>query len=207
MRLDHPLDDVFSSASHVRVLRALFGLPVGMGRSGRDLARRAGISHPRAGQVLGDLTEQALVRVERMPRADLYRLNREHVLAAPLAELFRVEPKLRSDFLARLTNELKSRHLPLKQARVFGSAARGDMTPQSDADLALVTSRDQVEVVQAAGEAIAEKIRERFGMRINVLVGSPSLERLTRSRQARRAVWQAIERQGIDVLAPARVRN
>lgn len=202
MRLDHPLDDVFSTASHVRILRALFGLPTGMGRSGRDLARRAAISHPRASQVLGDLAEQGLVRVERLPRADLYRLNRGHVLAAPLDDLFGLESKVRSEFVSFLANELKSRRLALKQARLFGSAARGDMTARSDADLALITSGDELDEVQAAGEEIAEIARDRFGTRINVLVGAPSLERLTGSRQPRRAVWRAIEREGIDVLAP-----
>lgn len=202
MRLDHPLDDVLPTASHVRILRALFGLPPGMGRSGRDLARRAAISHPRASQVLSDLAEQGLVRVERLPRADLYRLNRGHVLATPLDDLFRRESKVRSEFLALVANELKSRRLPLKEARFFGSVARGDMTARSDADLALITSGDKVDVVRAAGEEIADTVRDRFGVRVNVLVGSPSLERLTGSRQARSAVWQAIEREGIDVLTP-----
>jgi predicted nucleotidyltransferase len=207
MRFDDPLDEVFASASHVRVLRALFGVPSGTGRSGRDLARRAGISHPRASQVLADLAAQGLVSIERLARTDLYRLNGQHVLATPLAELFDLEPKLKIELVALVARELKDRRLPVKQARIFGSAARGNMTADSDIDLALVTSPDKVEVVQVAGEEIAETARDRFGTRLNVLVGSPSLETLARSRQAKRAVWQAIEREGIDVLATGKAAS
>lgn len=204
MRLDEPLDDILASRSHVRLLRALFGLPSDLGRSGRDLARRAGISHPRANQVLADLAEQGLVAVQRLPRTDLYRVNRHHALAEPLARLFEFEPKLKFELLALVARELKVRRLPVKEARIFGSAARGDMAATSDVDLALVTSRDSVAVVEAAAQEIAEAARERFGTRLNVLVGSPSLESLSKGRQAGHGVWRAIAREGLDVLAASK---
>ena len=204
MHLDEPLNDVLASASHVRLLRALFALPSGMGRSGRDLARRAGVSHPRASQVLADLSEQGLVSVQRLPRTDLYRINPHHALVEPLGKLFEFEPKLKFDLLSLVARELRTRRLPVKEARIFGSAARGEMAPSSDVDLALVTSRESVAAVEAAAQAIAEVARKRFGTRLNVLVGSPSLETLSKSRQAGHGVWQAIEREGIDVLAASK---
>jgi predicted nucleotidyltransferase len=175
-----------------------------MGRSGRDLARRAGVSHPRANQVLADLSEQGLVHRQRLPRTDLYRVNRHHELAEPLSELFELEPKLKFALLTLVARELKARHLPVTEARIFGSAARGAMAPTSDVDLALVTSRESAAEVEAAAQEIAEKARERFGTRLNVLVGSPSLERLSKSRQAGQGVWQAIEREGLDVFAASK---
>lgn len=204
MQLDEPLDDVFASASHVKMLRALFALPSDMGRSGRDLARRAGVSHPRANQVLGGLADLGLVAVQRLPRTDLYRVNRHHALIEPLGKLFELEPKLKFELLALVAKELKARRLPVKEARIFGSAARGEMAPTSDVDLALVTSRESVAAVEVAAQEIAEAARERFGTRLNVLVGSPSLERLRNSHQAGHGVWQAIEREGIDVFAAAK---
>ncbi len=204
MRLDDPLDDIFASASHVRLLRALFSLPIGLGRSGRDLARRAGVSHPRATRVLANLSEQGLVAVERLPRTDLYRLNRQHALVEPLGQLFELEPKLKFELLSLVARELKARRLPVTEARIFGSAARSTMAPGSDVDLALVTSRQSVPAVEAAAQEIAETVRERFGTRLNVLVGSPSMERLRKSPQPRRGVWQAIEREGIDVFAASK---
>lgn len=201
MRLDEPLDDIFASASHVRLLRALFALPSEMGSSGRDLARRAGVSHPRANEVLAGFAEQGLVTVQRLPRTDLYRLNRRHALAEPLGKLFELEPRLKFELLSLVARELKAWKLPINEARIFGSAARGPMARSSDVDLALVTSREGVAAVEAAAQEIAETVRARFGTRLNVLVGSPSLERLSSGRQTGRGVWQAIEREGIDVLA------
>src|SRR5438067_10229242 len=203
MRLDAPLDDIFANASHVRLLRALFALPYGVGTSGRDLARRARISHPRANQVLAELAAQGLVAVQRLPRMGLYRINRRHALAEPLRELFELEPKLKSELLSLVARELKARHLPIKEARIFGSAARGAMAATSDVDLALVTARESVAAVEAAAQEIAATARERFGTRLNVLVGSPSLEKLSKGRHARHGIWQTIEREGIDVLAPS----
>jgi predicted nucleotidyltransferase len=204
MRLDDPLDDIFASASHVRLLRALYALPSNMGRSGRDLARRASVSHPRANQVLAELADQGLVTVERLPGTDLYRLNQQHVLADPLGKLFDLEPNLKFELLSLLARELKARRLPVKQARIFGSAARGAMAPASDVDLALITSRQNIGAVEAAAQEIAETVRERFGTRLNVLVGSPLRERSGRSPQSKGAVWDAIEREGIDVLATSK---
>ena len=166
------------------------------------MARRAGVSHPRANQVLAELADQGLVTVERLPRTDLYRLNRRHTLAEQLTNMFELEPRLKFELLSLVARELKSRRLPVRQARIFGSAARGTMAPASDVDLALVTSRESVAAVEAAAQEIAERARERFGTRLNVLVGSPSLETL--SRQSRQGVWAAIEREGIDVLAASK---
>jgi predicted nucleotidyltransferase len=175
-----------------------------MGTSGRDLARRAGLSHPRANQVLADLSEQGLVAVQRLPRTDLYRLNQHHALAEPLGKLFELEPKFKLELFSLVARELRSRRLPVKEARIFGSAARGAMAATSDVDLALVTSRDSVAAVEAAAQEIAETARERFGTRLNVLVGSPSLERLSKGPESKQGVWQAIEREGLDVLASSK---
>lgn len=205
MRLEEPLDDIFASGSHIRLLRALFALPAERGSSGRDLARRAGVSHPRANEVLADLAEQGLVVVQRLPRTDLYRLNRRHALAEPLTKLFDLEPKLKSELLSFVAGQLKARNLPVKEARIFGSAARGAMGPNSDIDLALVTSRESVAAVEAAAEEIAETARERFGARLNVLVGSHPLERLSKGSHDAGRVWQTIGREGIDVLATSKV--
>lgn len=204
MRLEAPLDDLFASASHIRLLRALFALPAEIGRSGRDLARRANVSHPRASEVLANLADQGLVEVERLPRIDLFRVNLRHALAEPLAKLFELEPRLKFELLSLVARELKARRLPVKQARIFGSAARGTMAATSDVDLALVTSRESVAAVEAAGQEIAEIARKRFGTRLNVLVGSPSLERLSKNRRPGKGVWEAIEREGIDVFAGAK---
>src|SRR5437867_13403452 len=116
MRLDQPLDEIFANASHVRLLRALFAVPYDVGRSGRDLARRAGVSHPRANQVLADLASQGLVAVQRLPRTGLYRVNRRLDLPEPLRQLFELEPSSQFELFSLVAMELKARHLPINEA-------------------------------------------------------------------------------------------
>src|SRR5713226_1948810 len=135
MRLDQPLNDIFASGTHVKLLRALCMLPAGVTVSARDAARRAGVSHPRASTVLTRLALDGVATVQRLPRTDLYGLNREHVLAEVLIHAFARESQLKVELLSFVARELKRRRLPVSQARVFGSAARGDTTSTSDVDL------------------------------------------------------------------------
>jgi|SRR5882762_3722826 len=201
MRLDQPLNEIFASGTHVKLLRALCALPAGVTVSARDVARRAGVSHPRASLVLAGLAEEGVATVQRLPRTNLYGLNQEHVLAEVLALVFRRESQLKAELLSFLARELKRRRLPVTHARVFGSAARGDATSTSDVDLALIASRESVVSVEASAQELAASVRKRFGTRLNVLVGSPTLGSLTRTGRPGRKVWQAVEREGIDVLA------
>jgi predicted nucleotidyltransferase len=201
MRQNQPLNDVFASGTHVRLLRALCTLPSGVTVSARDLARRAGVSHPRASTVLASLAAEGVATVQRLPRTDLFGLNREHVLAELLIQLFKRESRLRFELLTFVARELKRRRLPVTQARVFGSAARGETTSASDVDLALIVPRASARAVEEVAQELADTVRKRFGTRLNVLVGSPSLGALTRTGRAGRKVWQAVEREGIDVLA------
>jgi predicted nucleotidyltransferase len=151
--------------------------------------------------VLTGLAKDGVATVQRLPRTDLYGLNREHVLADVLIQVFVRESQLKFELLSFVGRELKRRRLPVTQARVFGSAARGDTTSTSDVDLALVSPRESIPAIEAAAQELAETIRKRFGVHLNVLVGSPTLGALTRSGRPGRKVWQAVEREGIDVLA------
>src|SRR5262249_10927466 len=150
MRLDQLLDDIFASGTHVKVLRALCGLPDDMSASGRDLARRARVSHPRAAEVLAELADLGVALVNRLPRTDLYQLNREHVLAQALIQLFAREPRLKFELLTLVDSELKRRKLPVIEARLFGSVARGESTSSSDVDLALVCPLKSMPIVESA---------------------------------------------------------
>jgi predicted nucleotidyltransferase len=85
-------------------------------------------------KVLQRLTRQGVVQSERIGHAYGYRLNREHLAAGPIAELSRLAHTL----LQRLEDRLESWVFPPMYAAVFGSAARGTMTEDSDLDLLLV---------------------------------------------------------------------
>ena len=162
-RLDRPLDDVFATGSHVRVLRALDQLPDGLTVSGRDIARRAGVSQPTAANVLRTLEDQGLLIVGRRPRAAYYRLNPEHVLAPLLSEIFARERQVRADLERRIADGLTGLR-QVEAAYLFGSAARGDMRPDSDIDVAIKSPHAVPEDLPGL-----DAVSRRFGNRVHVI--------------------------------------
>ena len=106
--------------------------------TGRALADAVDASQAGVAKVLDALCGHGLVlRNEAGPSAQ-YVLNREH-LAAPLVEGL---AELRVTFLDRLRDAVAAMVPAPLSAYLYGSAARGDGTPHSDVDIALVVSAD-----------------------------------------------------------------
>ena len=59
MQLETPLDELLETGAHVRVLRALVGLPQGFAASTRDIARREGWRTPQRRAPSGDSPSSA----------------------------------------------------------------------------------------------------------------------------------------------------
>lgn len=85
-------------------------------------------------KVLRRLVKQGVVRSERIGNAFAYQLNRDHLAAEHIIGL----AWLHKTFLNRIELRLASWDVPPVYAAVFGSAARGAMTADSDVDLLLV---------------------------------------------------------------------
>ena len=85
-------------------------------------------------KVLTRLSAQGVVLHDQVGRTNIYRLNREHLAAQPILAL----ATLTSTFLKRLETHLERWDEAPKYAAVFGSAATGRMTLDSDIDLFLV---------------------------------------------------------------------
>lgn len=104
--------------------------------SGRDVARRAGISPQGALEVLNRLTRAGIVTREDRPAVS-YRLNAEHVAYRAVLEL----GELRSEAFRRMATDISGWKVACENATVFGSVARGEATDESDVDLLVVRSR------------------------------------------------------------------
>ena len=87
---------------------------------------------------LSRLVRQGVVQAERVGHAYAYRLNTAHLAAEPVLAL----AKLFDRFLIRLEELLSGWDHRPAYAAVFGSAARGAMTTDSDVDLFLVREND-----------------------------------------------------------------
>lgn len=85
-------------------------------------------------KVVRRLTQQGVLLSERVGNAYAYRFNRDHLAAEHIIGL----AQLRKTFVDRIEERLSSWEIAPVYAAVFGSAARGSMTVQSDVDLLLV---------------------------------------------------------------------
>lgn len=202
MRLERPLDEVLRDRSHVRVLRALEALPRGLPASAREIARRAGISHPTAAKVLASLAAQGIAVVQRAPRADAYRLNEDHVLTERLRPLFEWERRLRGDLGTLLLRQIEERAPWVEDVYVFGSAARGETTSTSDIDLAVTAPGRREDEVERALEPVVQVVRRRFGNDLNIVIGTARLDRLRRRGHGKK-LWERIARDGVRLTVSA----
>ncbi|CAJ1582508.1 nucleotidyltransferase domain-containing protein [[Mycobacterium] wendilense] len=91
-------------------------------------------------KVLTRLTTQGVVLHDRVGRTNTYCLNAEHLATEPIRALSR----LHSTFLERLELHLSDWGKVLRYAAVFGSAATGRMTADSDIDIFLVRAAPEL---------------------------------------------------------------
>jgi predicted nucleotidyltransferase len=89
-------------------------------------------------KVLRRLVRQGVVCSDRVGKTFTYRLNRDHIAADYVIGLANLQGKL----LQRVEDRLTSWRQSPVYAAMFGSAARGSMTVDSDIDLLLVLPDD-----------------------------------------------------------------
>jgi predicted nucleotidyltransferase len=170
MDLANPMQSVIPSA-HGAVLSALTrtGLPL----SGRRIAEltRPRFSQRRVNDVLRQLADAGIVLRESRPPSNLYRLNHDHVAAEGISALSRMWATL----VARIRDELEAWSVPPEAAWLFGPAARGNGTEQSDIDVFLVLPASGLESEAVATlwerqtEGLAEKIKTWSGNRCELI--------------------------------------
>lgn len=159
--LARPLDAVFSSASRLAVLRQLRGLAEG--RSGRLIARHAGLNHQTAALALADLAAQGIVERRAWGRREvLWRLDRRRWLVTDV-----IEPMLEKERELATTVAEKIRSLVeasgAKGSLIHGEAAKGRLAPGKPLKLALVGGgRKGREGLRALGA----ELRARYGVEL-----------------------------------------
>jgi predicted nucleotidyltransferase len=194
MRLHTALEDLLSTRTGLRVLRALVSAP-DRSWTGRELATAATASPPQTLEALKRFERLGLVSRCTAGRAHLWRLTAEHVLVGPLRSLVAFEESLPGRFLHDLRAALK--HLPLRRAILFGSVARGTETPDSDVDLYLeLADSASEEEVQARLTPIVVRFIRRYGVVLSPMIHSTRTARHPPNPELRRA----IEHEGIPLL-------
>ena len=146
----YPLTSLLGSAGNVRVLRAL--ISDRSPQSVAHLARRSGLSPQGARLVLDTLVRQRLVVVYGSGRAQVYGLNASHPFSGAVVALFEEEERRWQRLLETIREVLAAHGADVQAAWLYGSVARGEDTPQSDLDVALLVASPEV----------TDRVREDF---------------------------------------------
>lgn len=167
MIFHHVLDHIFSTWSHIAVLRVLQYAAQGL--SGREVARLAGMSHRACLNALTDLEELGIVLRHRGGRDHSFTLNRDHALVAdgilPLLGLER-------EFRQRLERLLKSRlDRHVDSIILFGSVVRKEETAESDLDVCILVSHtSQISRVRQRVHDLAGNVQRRFNAGLSPVI-------------------------------------
>ncbi|RIK05064.1 MAG: hypothetical protein DCC49_12930 [Acidobacteria bacterium] len=186
------LDVILENRSHVRVLRALHRLPDGFAASGREVARRSGVSHPTASKVLAMLAALGILDVARGASADAYELNREHFLATALGELFKTEAAEFEMLVRFLASELSAIG-EIESAFLFGSVADGTASVSSDVDVAVHAPGLSESQIETALSDLSDRTQRRFGRQLGYIF---SIQR----RRPSRGAWATATTDGIALI-------
>jgi hypothetical protein len=158
-----------------------------------DLQRMVGHSLRGLRLALQRLAEQGVVIEQRTSNSVLYSFNAQHIAAEPLRAL----ANLRETLLERISEAVSSWEKPAAFAAMFGSAARGDMRPDSDIDL-FVVRPDDIDAEDPAWQqqvsGLSEQVTAWTGNDARVLEYTES-----RVREAREPVLASIADEGVPV--------
>lgn len=150
--MNEKLDSVLNSRAKVKILRHFTSRTEDYLASGREIARRTGLSAPAAHNALKELLDERIVDRQIIGRQHIYRLNQtHHTVREILAPAFGKERALRDDMARFLVAALKERNLfsPIESLLLYGSVVHGATRTGSDCDVAVIVgdeqSRDRVE--------------------------------------------------------------
>lgn len=201
MDFTRSLESLLGKRSRVLVLRALLAVPEGIGLSGREVARRTGISHPTASSTLEELASEGAVLVRRTNGSASYSLNHDHTFVRQVIPLFEWENSLRDELSSFLSEEVRRYLLNIELAILFGSAVTAEVTTGSDIDLLIVAGDQSQQVenaVENAVERISDSMRLRFGNALSPIVLDLSKkEFLRKARYSRYRFWSRVLDTGV----------
>jgi predicted transcriptional regulator len=151
-------------------------------RSGREIARRAGRSKTGVQHVLERLVDHGIIERLSTGNAQLYSLNRGHLLAGAVEQMTNAHTEL----IGRLRDTIGSWKTPTVHASLFGSAARGDGDAHSDIDLLIVRPMScdpESELWRAQIDALAEGVRRWTGNNAGIVeISEVDLPRLAQEQ-------------------------
>ena len=139
MKFHNILDEMFGNKTKVRLLRSFFTYPE-KGFTESELERIAGIPQASVHRNVKSLMDNGLLDRKRIGKANLFSLNKEHILYQLLNSNFEAERNVLVELKNMIEESVKS--LPqIELAVLFGSIVKGMERADSDVDIFIVMQR------------------------------------------------------------------
>lgn len=172
MRVSRPLDQIMDNKNKVVILRHLVLYPSEVA-TGRSLARELGMNQATCNNALKSLHRVGIVTRKHAGRSSIYEIARDTAVYEELLKpLFGEETRMPEEAIRILIRGFEVKSI---RAFLFGSAARGTDTPESDTDVMLVIDdgADREKILDKLSENTPEAYR-RFRTGFNVVLLSES---------------------------------
>lgn len=166
--------DLVNSKVKMKLLRHLMDARFEMSSS--DLAKFAGLPVMTVNRVMKEYFAANLLHVARTGNTNIWRVNRESYAFKVLDRVYRAlsglgRPVEELKYVIKETLSVKY----IKEAVLFGSAAKGSSTAESDIDLfVLVDARENMDKAEELTQKLQEKISKLYGnpLRLYMLTGA-----------------------------------
>ncbi|OIH97735.1 nucleotidyltransferase family protein [Curtobacterium sp. MCBA15_001] len=143
-------------------------------------------------KVLDRLVAQGIARFDDPGGLRTYQFNADHLLADAVVEIARA----RTTFLDRLRAAVEV--IPVRHAALFGSAARGEMRPDSDIDLFFAVEAEWREVAEDRIFDLTAEVHRWTGNQVSPIVYD------TEAVRPDDPVLVSIDREGVPLTADRR---
>lgn len=195
--LRYPLNALLGTPVAVRTLRELydFGDPL----SPVTIAERAQVTAHGVRKALRGLVEARIVEPVGQGRSVSYRIRSAHPLAGALEALFRAESERVTAVFAGLRTAADRLDPSPIALWVYGSVARGDDTPASELEVALVAPGESGESLAYTFHDEVQELATAHGLTISIIGLGPG-ELLRYSSNER--WWRGVSDPAIPIVGP-----
>lgn len=167
MKFHNVLDEVLGNKTKVKLLRGFFTYP-DKEFTESELQRIAGIPQASTHRNVKSLLENGLLDRKRIGKANLYSLNKEHILYPLLSSDFEEERNILVELKNVIAGAVKNLS-EVELAVLFGSIAKGIERADSDVDVFIVCTGDKSQLEEKLEDLISV-IRNKFGNPFSLMI-------------------------------------
>ena len=167
MKFHNILDEILGNRTKVKLLRGFFTYPE-KEFTESELQRIAGIPQASVHRNVKSLLENGLLDRKRIGKANLYSLNKEHILYPLLSSDFEEERNILVELKKVITGAVKDLS-EVEMAVLFGSIAKGIERADSDVDVFIVCKGDKSRLEEKLKDLISV-IRNKFGNPFSLMI-------------------------------------